>query len=747
MSSDKQARQGARKRLPLWAWFAISNGLGVVGIAIVLVIIWQRDVGRSNSSAPAKNGAATPVGQTVNSQLTPPQQVRSNAIGGKVTNSEPAPAQAMSVGEVIDHVAPGVVLISCLDSKGKEYGFGSGFVIDGSGLVATSFHVIRRAWNAKATFPDGTKTGFVGCRAWDSDGDLAILQLTKMPLGGKPLAISTDQSPRHAAEVIAIGHPQGFKFTTTTGIISGVHKTKELPKPYATEIHAPAENLWIQTNAAISSGNSGGPLLNMTGEVIGINTWVATGQNLGFAVAVRHLRALRHQLKPNAVSLAELTGPEEQLETMIAEFSTQYAYLLEQAGKAWTKAAAKQLIESQHPALDFLPKFYQFADQQRGKPSALYAMQAIFQVAALPDVPKTCNPTLKSAADRLTADYRNDERLVPLVTGLIASPLSESTALCRRIGDESENHRVQGFALYSFAANLQVHADPQAPPNSEMIAVFERIAKDFHDVEVGETDLASLADRTLFDIKNLAVGRTAQNIVGKDADDVELKLSDYRGKVVVLDFWVDWCPHCVAMYPVERALVSKYVGKPFAILGVNCDEAARLKRVLDAKTVTWRNWADGPAGPISAHWHVDGFPTLFVLDQNGVIRYRNVRGYDLENAVAELMTKASVTKPDEQAKLPADAAPKSSVNSPTADAPTPNKAPVVDASLPPKSARLDPSELRNWTRTDGREAQLRFVGVEGEKVRLKRPDGREVLVSLAELSQPDQDWVRGHAAK
>ena len=86
--------------------------------------------------------------------------------------------------------------------------------------------------------------------------------------------------------MIAIGHPQGFKFTTTTGIISAVHTTAELPDPYREAIRAPAEQVWIQTNAAISGGNSGGPLLNRAGEVIGINTWVAAGQNLGFAVDV-----------------------------------------------------------------------------------------------------------------------------------------------------------------------------------------------------------------------------------------------------------------------------------------------------------------------------------------------------------------------------------------------------------------------------------------------------------------------------
>jgi hypothetical protein len=194
-----------------------------------------------------------------------------------------------------------------------------------------------------------------GCRAWDADSDLAILELAKLPAAKAPLQLSDNEDHQQADQVIAIGHPQGFKFTTTTGIISGVHKTSELPAPYSTEIHAPAENVWIQTSAAISSGNSGGPLLDMDGQVVGINTWVAQGQNLGFAVDLRHLVSLKEHLQPKPAPLAELTGPEERLESMIADFATQYEWMQDQAAKSWTTAWAKQFVESKHPRLISCP--------------------------------------------------------------------------------------------------------------------------------------------------------------------------------------------------------------------------------------------------------------------------------------------------------------------------------------------------------------------------------------------------------
>ena len=83
--------------------------------------------------------------------------------------------------------------------------------------------------------------------------------------------------------------------------------------------------------------------------------------------------------------------------------------------------------------------------------------------------------------------------------------------------------------------------------------------------------------------------------------------------------------------------MKRYADKPFAMLGVNSDDPSRLKSILDAKTVTWKNWADGPRGPIAVQWHIQSIPTIYVLDQKGVIRYKNVRGKELEEAVAKLL--------------------------------------------------------------------------------------------------------------
>jgi len=93
------------------------------------------------------------------------------------------------------------------------------------------------------------------------------------------------------------------------------------------------------------------------------------------------------------------------------------------------------------------------------------------------------------------------------------------------------------------------------------------------------------------------------------------------------------------MYPHERSLVKRLEGKPFALLGVNSDPKDRLKQVIKKETMTWRSWWDGgnTSGPIATKWNVSGWPTIYVLDHKGVIRYKNVREKEMDKAVDALL--------------------------------------------------------------------------------------------------------------
>ena len=164
------------------------------------------------------------------------------------------------------------------------FSVGSGFVIHESGYIVTNAHVVDASRDLRAAFANGEEyeaTTLVSDRAHD----LAILRIRpERPVVPIPMGRSDDLMPGES--VIAIGNPLGYANTVTSGIVSALGRRIEFSPDLV------YEDL-IQTDAAINPGNSGGPLLNILGELVGINTAIKPGaENIGFAIPVDRLRAL-----------------------------------------------------------------------------------------------------------------------------------------------------------------------------------------------------------------------------------------------------------------------------------------------------------------------------------------------------------------------------------------------------------------------------------------------------------------------
>jgi thiol-disulfide isomerase/thioredoxin len=141
--------------------------------------------------------------------------------------------------------------------------------------------------------------------------------------------------------------------------------------------------------------------------------------------------------------------------------------------------------------------------------------------------------------------------------------------------------------------------------------------------------LSEVAKAELYELNHLSIGKVAPEIEGEDIDGKKLKLSDYRGKIVVLSFWASWCGPCMAMVPSEVRLAKRMNGKPFSLVGVNGDCIRDdAKHAVEKKKITWPSfWSkEGPDGAIPTKWNVGGWPTVFVLDPKGVIRFK-LEGY------------------------------------------------------------------------------------------------------------------------
>src|SRR5262245_504131 len=148
-------------------------------------------------------------------------------------------------------------------------------------------------------------------------------------------------------------------------------------------------------------------------------------------------------------------------------------------------------------------------------------------------------------------------------------------------------------------------------------------------------------------INKLVVGAVMPDITGKDINGKEFKLSDYRGKVVLLHFWGHWCGPCRAMFPYERALVKRMENAPFALIGINSDRDKDLvKKQNEAEQISWRcvwNGPEGVTGPIAKDFRIRGWPTLYLIDHEGVIRHHwlgNPGNDTLDRAIDALVAKA-----------------------------------------------------------------------------------------------------------
>lgn len=181
--------------------------------------------------------------------------------------------------------------------KKVEQNIGSGFIISKDGLIITNRHVVSDTSTTYQVLTNDNKKYEVTKIYRDPLNDLAILKINASGL--KPLKLGNSNELKLGQLVVAIGTPLGeFTNTVTSGIISGLGRGITAGSPFEGYVEK-LDNV-IQTDAAISPGNSGGPLLNSRGEVIGVNTAIAEGgQNIGFAIPVNVVKQLINNFNKN----------------------------------------------------------------------------------------------------------------------------------------------------------------------------------------------------------------------------------------------------------------------------------------------------------------------------------------------------------------------------------------------------------------------------------------------------------------
>lgn len=217
----------------------------------------------------------------------------------------------LSVSDIYEQSGPGVVQITTttvrrvdtdpffnalgFPQQRRKKALGSGFVIDKAGHIVTNYHVVDGAQTVEVSFSnrDSVKARVVGT---DPSTDLAVLEVNVDAGALSPLELGDSDVLRVGDSVVAIGNPFGLERSVTAGIVSALHRPLTAPNDFTIDDV-------IQTDAAINSGNSGGPLIDARGDVVGVNSAIATGNTgargnigIGFAVPINTVRDVASQL-------------------------------------------------------------------------------------------------------------------------------------------------------------------------------------------------------------------------------------------------------------------------------------------------------------------------------------------------------------------------------------------------------------------------------------------------------------------
>jgi RNA polymerase sigma factor (sigma-70 family) len=245
-------------------------------------------------------------------------------------------------------------------------------------------------------------------------------------------------------------------------------------------------------------------------------------------------------------------------------------------------------------------------------------------------------PEVETAAGVIIKEHLESPEMATLSTGLERMHHRSGTKVLEEILTKNPYEHVRASACFTLGKLLKEQAayGKNKKETEQAEKVLERVVAEFSKTGPKEADMARKAGTELYDLRNLFLGKPAPETSGEDLEGKPISLSDYRGKVVVLAFW------CGDFYESKdyAKLVSQIADNRVVMMGVNMDDdRSKAKATVDKYEIAWPSIWDRHEGPIRQKWNVQGWPSFWVIDGAGVIRYRKVYGQELRAGVQKLL--------------------------------------------------------------------------------------------------------------
>jgi thiol-disulfide isomerase/thioredoxin len=317
-------------------------------------------------------------------------------------------------------------------------------------------------------------------------------------------------------------------------------------------------------------------------------------------------------------------------------------------------------------------RFLEIAQEDPKAPIALDALNRVLRCSR--------DSAADAALEQLRRDWVSSSRIAEVILPVTTSMSPSASGLLRDIISKNTDRNAVGPAVLGLAKLLDVYVglamtwneDPEKAKRMEQYyekrqldhivkldpvtvtkeaeKLYERAMNEFGDVKLSPRARQTIGEYAVARVnrlRSLAPGKPAPEIEGEDTDGQSFKLSDYRGRVVLLVFWASWCVPCRQQVPHELRLLNRFQDKPFALLGVNLDhDEKQMRAAISELGITWRNWRGGNADRIKARYGIQAIPLVLVIDEKGIIRAKEV-GVEatLDQTIERLVLEVTASKP------------------------------------------------------------------------------------------------------